>query len=384
MIAEDDAHVRQLVSDVVSDLGHAPSSAANGAEAWKLFGRQSADVVISDWMMPRMDGAELCRLIRSQAGAPYTYFVMLTALGDPEHRLAGMLAGVDDYLPKPFDLDELHARLIAAERVTNLHRRREALLRQARRAAAEDDAGRLLSDLVDEAVRLIGGTSGFVARWDETQRVLVTVGPMPSEHTIALGEGASGQAARDRVPVVINDLPSGGAALAVPLLYERRLMGSLAVWSDQPGKAFTREDAELLEVLTSTAAAAMIALERARLNGVLLAARTAQHELNNQLALAKGYAEMLVGSPELPAGLVKMAEEVMRAADDAARIVRQLRTVSRIHETRWPAPSDTTIDLTVSAGRHGTRRALGMSEARRGRSERESDQRKRATARRAG
>ena len=95
------------MSDVVADFGHTPAAAANGAEAWKLFGRQAADVVISDWMMPRMDGAELCRLIRAEAGAPYTYFVMLTALGDSEHRLAGMLAGVDDYLPKPFDLEEL-------------------------------------------------------------------------------------------------------------------------------------------------------------------------------------------------------------------------------------------------------------------------------------
>jgi signal transduction histidine kinase len=140
-------------------------------------------------------------------------------------------------------------------------------------------------------------------------------------------------------------------------------MGSLTVSSDEPEKAFTREDVELLEVLASTAASAMVALERARLDGVLLAARTAQHELNNQLALAKGYAEMLVGSPELPPDLVEMAEEVMKAADDAARIIRQLRTVSRIHEMRWPAPSDTTIDLAVSARRHGTRRALAVGEA---------------------
>jgi CheY-like chemotaxis protein len=340
-----------LVSDVVADFGHTPAAAANGAEAWKLFGRQAADVVISDWMMPRLDGAELCRLIRAEAGAPYTYFVMLTALGDSEHRLAGMLAGVDDYLPKPFDLEELQARLIAAERVTSLHRRREALLRQARRAAAEDDPERLLSDLVEEAVRLIGGTRGFVARWDEAHNVLVPVGPNAPEQSIAPGEGASGQAARDRVPVLVNDAASG-AAVAVPLLHEGRLIGSLTVSSEGSDQTFTREDVELLEVLASTAASAMVALERARLDGVLLAARTAQHELNNQLAVARGYAELLVDSPDLPAHLAELAEEVKKAADDAARIVRQLRSIDRITEMHWPSPSDTTINLADSSAVH--------------------------------
>jgi signal transduction histidine kinase len=111
---------------------------------------------------------------------------------------------------------------------------------------------------------------------------------------------------------------------------------------------FTFEDAELLEMLASTAAAALVALEHARLEGVLLAARTAQHELNNQLAAARGYAEMLVGSPELPSHLRETAQEVMSAADAAAGTVRQLRTVSNIREQRWNEPDDTTINLARS------------------------------------
>jgi signal transduction histidine kinase len=80
----------------------------------------------------------------------------------------------------------------------------------------------------------------------------------------------------------------------------------------------------------------------------LLAARTAQHELNNQLAVARGYAEMLVGSPDLPPHLQELAGEVMTAADDAAGIVRQLRNISRIQEQHWNAPGDTTINLARS------------------------------------
>jgi signal transduction histidine kinase len=101
-------------------------------------------------------------------------------------------------------------------------------------------------------------------------------------------------------------------------------------------------------MLASTAVSALVALEHARLDGVLLAARTAQHELNNQLAIARGYAEMLAGSPDLPPHLTEMAEEVKNAADDAANIVRQLRGISHIHEHHWPGPSDTTINLAKS------------------------------------
>ena len=388
-----------MVQDVVADLGHTPAAARNGAEAWRLYRKHGADVVISDWMMPRMSGPELCRCVRSQTEAPYAYFIMLTAFGDAKHRRAGMEAGADDYLPKPFDAEEIEARLIAAERVTRSHRRREALLRQARRVAAEGDPQRLLQDLLEEAVRLVGGTSGFVTRWDETRGILVPVAPLdPKLSQVALlpGEGATGQAAQQRHAILINDanctadereaLRAGDAcaAAAVPLVHEGRLIGTLTVSTGQADGGFSREDAETLELLTTTTSAALVALERARLEGVLLAARTAQHELNNQLALAKGYAELLVGSPELPPELSELAEEVMRAADDAAEIVRKMRSVSRIQEVRWSTPGDTTLDLGNSSTRkprrrHGTRRAF------RGRSTEvspsESSQRQRTAAR---
>jgi CheY-like chemotaxis protein len=361
LIAEDDPYVRSLVLDVVKDLGHAPSCATNGAEAWDLFNNGGADVVVSDWMMPRMDGLQLCRCVRGQPGAPYTYFILLTALGDADHRIAGMQAGADDYLAKPFDLCDIEARLIAAERVTALHRRREALLRQARRFAAETDPERLLHDLLREAIDLVAGSAGVVTRWDEQNQALLPVGGGSAGVDLGrlkLGEGASGQAAQARVPVLINpstEQPDStlakaelNAAIAVPLLHEARLVGTLAVGTDDPTKTFTQEDVESIEMLASTAAAALVALEHARLDGVLLAARTAQHELNNQLAVARGYAEMLVGSPDLPAHLAEMAEEVKNAADEAAATVRQLRSISKIREHQWSEPGDTTINLDAS------------------------------------
>jgi CheY-like chemotaxis protein len=362
LIAEDDPAVRSLVLDVVNDLGHAPSCAANGAEALDLYDAHGADVVVSDWMMPRMDGVELCRCVRSRLGAPYTYFILLTALGDTEHRRVGVQAGADDYLAKPFNLADIEAGLITAERVTFVHRRRESLLRLARRFAGETDPSRLLEDLLREAIELIDGTAGLVTRWDYEEAVLIPIDSRPdglADRRLVLGEGASGRAADHRAPVRLRRADHGEpevalaaarleSVIAVPMLHDARLIGTLAIGAQDAQRVFTHQDAELLEMLASTASAALVALEHARLDGVLLAARTAQHELNNQLAVARGYAEMLAGSPELPGHLVEMAEEVMHAADDAVGIVRQLRSISHIHEDRWATPGDTTINLQKS------------------------------------
>jgi GAF domain-containing protein len=315
-------------------------------------------------LMPRMDGVQLCRRVRSRVGAPYTYFILLTALGDSEHRIAGMQAGADDYLEKPFNLSDIEARLIAAERVTVLHRRREALLHIARRFAAETDADHLLDDLLREAIELLGGSAGLVTRWDDDSERLVAVHgstPALARLRLRLGEGASGRAAQERAPVLVErgqaaaddavlDRAGLQSAIAVPLLHDARLVGTLCVGRDGAAheSAFTQQDAQLLEMLASNAAAALVALEHARLDGVLLAARTAQHELNNQLAVARGYAEMLVGAPDLPPHLHELAEEVMNAADDAAGIVRQLRSISQIREQLWNDPSDSTINLSRS------------------------------------
>lgn len=335
-------------------------------------------MVVSDWLMPGLNGVQLCQRVRSHPTAPYTYFILLTALADSEHRLAGIHAGADDYLPKPFSLDDIEARLIAAERVTIVHRRREAALRLTRRFAAETDPEHLLDDLLREAINLLQATAGVVTRWDESQNLLLPVGassPALRKLRIGLGEGASGRAAETRETVFVRRAGDGAvtravdpvlekadleSAIAVPLLHDARLVGTLAIGTNSPEEQpFSHEDAALLEMLAATAAAALVALEHARLDGVLLAARTAQHELNNQLAVARGFAEMLVGSPDLPPHLQALAEEVMNAADDAAGIVRQLRTMSHIEEHRWNEPSDTTIKLADRQHRAaGTTRAF--------------------------
>ena len=81
---------------------------------------EDVQVVISDWLMPNMDGPSLCRLVRSERRPRYTYFILLTILQGKENKLQGMEAGADDFISKPFDPDELAARLVAASRVLEL------------------------------------------------------------------------------------------------------------------------------------------------------------------------------------------------------------------------------------------------------------------------
>lgn len=122
LIAEDDPITRLILELTIQKLGFQFVSAENGVQAWELFQKHTVDVIISDWMMPGIDGIELCSRVRDQAREGYTYFIFLTALNDKEHLLKGISMGADDYLGKPLDPNELKIRLIVAERITKLHR----------------------------------------------------------------------------------------------------------------------------------------------------------------------------------------------------------------------------------------------------------------------
>jgi two-component system cell cycle response regulator len=123
LIAEDDAISRMILKKSVEKFGHECLAAENGEKAWELYqNTEEVDVIISDWMMPGIDGPEFCRRVRAMNTGLYTFFIFLTALGDKEHLLEGMQAGADDYLAKPLDREQLQVRLIAASRVNSLHR----------------------------------------------------------------------------------------------------------------------------------------------------------------------------------------------------------------------------------------------------------------------
>lgn len=118
LAVEDDAVARAVLRQALRRLGHDAVEAADGEQAWEVLQNDPARVVVSDWMMPRCDGLELCRRIRQRTGAEYIYFILLTgrdATSDNQKEAAD--AGVDDFLTKPLDFSELWMRLRVAERI---------------------------------------------------------------------------------------------------------------------------------------------------------------------------------------------------------------------------------------------------------------------------
>lgn len=124
LVVDDDENVRELIAEALTSFGHRCRIAIDGVEALRLLDERPADVVVSDWDMPNMNGAELCRRIRSAGDdSAYTYFIVMTAFDDRAHLHEAMAAGADDYQRKPVSLNELEARLVSAARVVELHRR---------------------------------------------------------------------------------------------------------------------------------------------------------------------------------------------------------------------------------------------------------------------
>lgn len=120
-MAEDDEVARVVLVELLRQAGHEVLVAADGEAAWATALAFGVDVVVADWRMPGMDGLELCRRIRSLDEDGYTYFVLVTADDERGQALDAVQAGVDDHLVKPLDPVVLEARLVAAERVTDLH-----------------------------------------------------------------------------------------------------------------------------------------------------------------------------------------------------------------------------------------------------------------------
>jgi diguanylate cyclase (GGDEF)-like protein len=121
LIAEDDAVSRLTLRRAIEQLGHDVLVATDGTDAWELYRQHTVDVIVSDWLMPGMDGLDLCRRVRESQRETYTYFMLLTSLEGKQHFMQGMQAGADDYLTKPLDREELQVRLQVASRVTSLH-----------------------------------------------------------------------------------------------------------------------------------------------------------------------------------------------------------------------------------------------------------------------
>ncbi len=109
---------RKILVQALHRLGHEVTEAPHGIDALKLLEKDPVRVIVSDWLMPEMDGLELCQRVRGRLKADYTYFILLTSrTADQANQREAIEAGVDDFLSKPLDLQEIWMRLRVAERI---------------------------------------------------------------------------------------------------------------------------------------------------------------------------------------------------------------------------------------------------------------------------
>lgn len=121
LVVDDDPVTRLLLTSALSKLGHTVCEAQNGSEGWEVWKKDQHPFIISDWMMPEVDGLELCRRIRAAPGSDLTYLILLTARTGKTNYLDAMDAGVDDFVTKPFEKEQFVARVRAASRILDLH-----------------------------------------------------------------------------------------------------------------------------------------------------------------------------------------------------------------------------------------------------------------------
>jgi phosphoserine phosphatase RsbU/P len=122
LVADDEVIFRRMVRGALARAGHEVVEAADGDEAWHRLtvAPDPPLLAILDWMMPGIDGSELCRRLRLQEGGAARYVILLTSRDRREDVVNGLDAGADDYLTKPFDADELRARVHAGQRILGL------------------------------------------------------------------------------------------------------------------------------------------------------------------------------------------------------------------------------------------------------------------------
>ena len=123
LIAEDDSAARKMISQYLKKKGYTIFEAANGIEAFTSIIEHPVNIVVIDWVLPGMDGIDVCRKIREKHKNGYVFFIMLTAKEEKKDLIKGFEAGVDEYIMKPVNLQELIARIKVGARIVSLERK---------------------------------------------------------------------------------------------------------------------------------------------------------------------------------------------------------------------------------------------------------------------
>lgn len=138
LVADDDAVTLEILKSTLEEDGHEVIAASDGTEALAVLEREAVRMVITDWMMPEIDGIELCRRIRAMSLPYYTYIIILTARTETVDVIEGLSAGADEFLSKPVDYTELKIRVGTGERILSVESRHVAIFGMAKLAESRD------------------------------------------------------------------------------------------------------------------------------------------------------------------------------------------------------------------------------------------------------
>ena len=263
LIAEDDFTSRIMLAEVLKKDNHEVVETKNGLEAWESMQQPGAPrMAILDWMMPEMDGIEVCHRIRTMKTDLPTYIIMLTTKLEKDDIVAGLNAGADDYLSKPYNLDELHARIEAGRRMIAIQEQLaeknselESLHGELRRQY--DIASKVFAKIMQNDERQCGNVKYLLSSMETANGDFVISVPKPSGGIYAIlgdftGHGLS--AAIGAVPVAnifntmtdknhsvcdivseinanLNELLPTGMFLVACLLSLEFSSGTLTVWN---------------------------------------------------------------------------------------------------------------------------------------------------------
>ena len=147
LVADDDAISRRMLSAALGRLGYEAVAVDNGIRAWEILEEPDPPpLVLLDWNMPGIDGLEICRRVRGRNRGRYSYMILVTSRRRPEDIVTGLEAGADDFVAKPFDPDELRARVRAGQRIIELHNANDRATSYLNTVLANIDIGVLLTD----------------------------------------------------------------------------------------------------------------------------------------------------------------------------------------------------------------------------------------------